>query len=135
MSVQPYPLLAGATGERVSLLGAVRDLVSVLRRAAGIAEDGADPGASAPAGSEAPPDWLDPGRVVATLDADAMLDAGEVPLGRVNQAAESLAPGELLRIDSSFRPAPLVEAIARQGFRSFTREAVPGRFESFVSRV
>ena len=41
--------------------------------------------------------------------------------------------GEILRIDSGFRPAPLVEALSKQGFRSYVREASPGRFETFVS--
>jgi hypothetical protein len=67
------------------------------------------------------------------VDADALLDAGDVPLGRVNQQARALAAGELLRIDSSFRPVPLVEALAKQGYRCFVRERVAGRFETFVA--
>ena len=53
----------------------------------------------------------------------------------VNERARGLGPGELLRIDSGFRPDPLVESIAKQGYRSFVREASPGRFETFVSRA
>ncbi|MFI4941789.1 MAG: DUF1858 domain-containing protein [Burkholderiales bacterium] len=80
-----------------------------------------------------PPEWLDSGRVTSSVDADALLDAGDVPLGRVNQQARALAAGELLRIDSSFRPVPLVEALAKQGYRCFVRERVAGRFETFVA--
>lgn len=129
-----------ATLEQAAGVGgvAVRDLVAALRRAAGIGEaDGpadAGAGSSATPRAEAPPDWLDPSLVVATLDAEALLDAGEVPLTRVGETARGLGPGEILRVDSGFRPVPLVEALARQGCRSFVRETSPGRFETFVSR-
>ena len=126
-----------ATLEQAAGVGgvAVRDLVAALRRAAGL--DDAPPGESGPveAGvASVPPDWVSSGRVVVTIDAEALLDAGEVPLPVVNEKARGLGPGELLRIDSGFRPAPLVESLAKQGFRSFVREASPGRFETFVSR-
>jgi hypothetical protein len=125
-----------ATLEQAAGVGgvAVRDLVATLRRAAGLGDASpGDPG-SVEAGASVPPDWVGSDRVVATLDAEALLDAGEVPLTLVNERARGLGPGELLRIDSGFRPAPLVEALAKQGFRTFVREASPGRFETFVSR-
>ena len=126
-----------ATLEQAAGVGgvAVRDLVAALRRAAGL--DDASPGepARVEAGvASVPPDWVSSGRVVVTIDAEALLDAGEVPLPVVNEKARGLGPGELLRIDSGFRPAPLVESLSKQGFRSFVREASPGRFETFVSR-
>ena len=49
-------------------------------------------------------------------------------------AGRALAAGELLRVDSGFRPAPMVEALSKRGFRSFVREVTPGRFETFFSR-
>jgi hypothetical protein len=124
-----------ATLEQAAGVGgmAVRDLVATLRRAAGVEEDAASGASAAPAGPESPPDWLVPARVVATLDADALLDAGQVPLPLVNEKARALGPGELLRVDSGFRPVPLVEAFARQGFRAFVRETAAGRFETFVT--
>lgn len=127
-----------ATLEQAAGVGgvAVRDLVASLRRAAGIADDVVPAGAAgAPAAQpESPPGWLDLARVTATLDADALLDAGQVPLGLVNEKAQALAPGEILRVDSGFRPVPLVEALAKQGLRTFVREAAPGCFETFAAR-
>ena len=113
----------------------VRELVAALRRAAGM-EDATpgDAGASASTPTEVPPDWVDVARVAQTLDAEALLDAGEVPLTVVNARASALGPGELLRIASGFRPVPLVEALGRQGYRCFVRETGPGRFETFVAR-
>jgi hypothetical protein len=127
-----------ATLEQAAGVGgvAVRDLVAALRRAAGIGEEGGSPDAVAgsPAGPQVSPDWLDPSRVVATVDADALLDLGDVPLTRVNEKARALAPGDLLRVDSGFRPVPLVDALSKQGFRAFVRATAPGRFETFFSR-
>jgi hypothetical protein len=112
----------------------VRELVAALRRAAGIedaaAVEGDASGGSAP---QAPPQWLDRGRVTEVLDAEALLDAGEVPLTRVGARARALGPGELLRIDSGFRPIPLLEALGKQGYRCFERELANGRFETFVA--
>jgi hypothetical protein len=127
-----------ATLEQAAGVGGVpvRELVATLRRAAGIEAGAAslDTGMDAPPGSPASPDWLDLSRVVVTLDADALLDAGQVPLTLVIEKARALALGQILRVDSGFRPVPLVEALAKQGLRSFVRETTPGRFETFVSR-
>lgn len=127
-----------ATLEQAAGVGgiAVRDLVATLRRAAGL-DDTAEGGFSAFEGGSASlsDDWVSSGRLVLTLDAEALLDAGEVPLPVVNEKARGLGPGERLRIDSAFRPVPLVESLAKQGFRTFVREASPGRFETFVSRA
>ena len=111
----------------------VRELVAALRRAAGLEVAAlGDAGSRDDAGPQAPPEWLDPRRVAETLDAEALLDAGEVPLTRVGARARALGPGALLRIESGFRPVPLVEALARLGYRCFVRENAPGRFETFV---
>jgi len=112
---------------------AVRELVATLRAAVGQApdapggEEGTDSGVASP-----PPDWLDEARVSTTVDADALLDAGEVPLARINGAANDLASGGLLRVDSGFRPAPLIEALSKQDYRCYVREEPGGRFATFV---
>jgi hypothetical protein len=112
----------------------VRELVAALRRAAGIPDAAAVEGdASGGSTPQAPPEWLDRGRVTDVLDAEALLDAGEVPLTRVGARTRALGPGELLRIDSGFRPVPLVEALAKQGSRCFVRSARRGRFETFIT--
>lgn len=125
-----------ATLEQAAAVGGVpvRELVAALRRAAGIEAADAEAGPSDAGAPQAPPDWLDPARVVATLDADALLDAGEVPLNLVSARARTLGPGDLLRVESGFRPVPLLEALGRQGCRWFARETAPGRFETFVTR-
>jgi len=128
-----------ATLEQAAGVGGVpvRELVAALRRAAGIDSAAPQGETAAESASEAstPPEWLDPGRVTSTLDADALLDAGVVPLGRVNDQVRALGAGELLRIDSGFRPVPLIEALGKQGHRCFVRETAAGRFETFVDQA
>ena len=123
-----------ATLEQAAGVGgvAVRDLVSALRRAAGLEDDAAGATGGAAAAGATPPAWLDTVRVVETIDAEALLDKGEVPLARVNERARTLQPGEALLVVSSFRPVPLLDALARQDHATFVREAAPSRFETFV---
>ena len=111
----------------------VRDLVAKLRAAVGQADE--VPVVEGPEGGEGPPPaWLDESQVAEVLDAERLLDSGEVPLGRVNAALAVLPAGRLLRVDSSFRPAPLLEALTRQGHRCHVRQEAPGRFATFVAR-
>jgi len=123
-----------ATLEQAAGVGgvAVRDLVTALRRAAGLGDDDADATGGASGSGTTPPAWLDTVRIVETIDAEALLDKGEVPLARVNARARALQPGEALLVVSSFRPVPLLDALARQDQATFVREATPGRFETFV---
>jgi len=124
-----------ATLEQAAGVGgvAVRDLVAALRRAAGLADD-EGPGAAggAPAPPRETPAWVAAARVVETIDAEALLERGEIPLARVNERARALRPGEALRVLSSFRPAPLLDALDRQGLATFVRETGSGRFETLV---
>jgi hypothetical protein len=126
-----------ATLEQAAGVGGVpvRELVATLRRAAGIEADTAvGGGPDGTGGPQEEPAWLDASRVVETIDADVLLDAGQVPLTLVNEKARALRSGQVLRVASGFPPIPLVEALGKQGFRSFVREAAPGRFETFVGR-
>ncbi len=117
----------------------VRRLVAVLREAAGLPPeetgDGeAVPEAESPQLLESPPDWVQSRGIRTTLDADKLLEAGEVPLGPVQQAARELASGEVLRITSTFRPSPLLEALEGHGFRTCVVRATPGTFHVYVTR-
>ena len=113
---------------------AVRELVAALRSAADQEPDGVEEGGAGPASDTAtPPEWLDESQVATVISADALLDAGEVPLARVNGAAAGLAAGTLLRVDSGFRPTPLIDALSKQGHRCHVREEPAGRFATFVA--
>lgn len=59
--------------------------------------------------------WLTAGRVVEEIDADAMLERGIHPIGKIREAVGGLGPGEVVVLRSSFRPQPLIETLRRSG--------------------
>ncbi len=59
--------------------------------------------------------WLTDGRVVEEIDADAMLERGVHPIGKIREAVGALGPGEVVVLRSSFRPQPLIETLRRAG--------------------
>jgi hypothetical protein len=109
----------------------VRDLVAALRTAAGCQGhervEAEEPVSAGPA-----PDWLDESRVRVTIDVDRLLAAGEVPLVHAQHALQGLLAGDLLRLTSSFRPAPLVDALHQSGHRTFSTSYAPDRFHTYV---
>jgi hypothetical protein len=125
-----------ATLRQAAVIGGleVRALVTVLRRAAGQPTEGAfrdDEADLGEAFSPVRPAWVDTGLLRGVIDADQLLARALVPLPAVAEAARALHAGEVVRVDASFRPHPLVEALAKQGFRGWVGEVGPGRFVSY----
>lgn len=108
-------------GKAASIAGVrVRDLVVTLRRAAGQPVDDEDLG---PLSDETdsdggPADWVEAARVVWTLDADQLLDAGVQPITEAQNRASGLRNDELGLIRSSFRPTPLIDLLEQKGHRT-----------------
>jgi hypothetical protein len=114
-----------ATLEKAAAIGgvSVRDVVRALRSAAGqdLGEPAAAPApdataapAPAPAAAETPA-WVRDGVVVHEVDADAMLAKDVHPLVHVRTHAAQLTEGQLLRLDVSFRPVPLLDVLTGAG--------------------
>lgn len=114
----------------------VPTLVATLRAAAGQDEGPADAAAAATASDGviggAMPAWVTNAAIADTIDADAMLAQGVHPLGLVRQKAAALAPGEVLRLDVAFRPAPLIETLLAAGHPVWCDEDDAGRFHAYV---
>lgn len=125
-----------ATLEQAARIGgiSVRDLVRRLREAAGQSGGEVDEPSVLPGAVEAPA-WLERDRVRIRLDADAILAAGDHPLGKVRQALASVEPGEIVELASSFRPEPLIDALARAGLLVYSTELSPGRHATFIRRA
>ncbi len=112
-----------------------------MREAAGLPNDVSTPlceeetdASQARPNAETPqPRWITEGEVVATFDADKLLEAGTVPLVPVMQRARALLTGELLRIDASFRPTPLLEQVQANGFRCHVEKAPNKGFSTYVT--
>ena len=79
--------------------------------------------------------WPVDARVVETVDAGPLLEAGEFPLERVRAAAQRLAAGEGVLVLSPFEPVPLVDALRAGGYRCATRRVGPDAFETLVVKA
>jgi hypothetical protein len=114
----------------------LRELITGLRVAAGqpADEDGTDVGEDRPASSQdGPADWVDASRVVWTIDADRILNDGGQPINEAQNNARGLGNGDLGLIRSSFRPAPLIDLLEKQGYRTAVVRSGDS-FATFVSR-
>jgi hypothetical protein len=124
-----------ATLEKAAQMGGVpvRTLVGVLRQAAGqpAGETGSAPAGPTPADTP-PPAWFAEDRVRTTLNADALLAAGEMPLARINQALHAGAPGHLVCLVSSFRPAPLLDALEKAKHATWVRQMDGGCYHTYI---
>ena len=114
----------------------VSSLVSALRKAAGHENpaDYGDPHASSEGASvsSGPPAWVDPQRITETLDVDEHISRGEHPLNEVLKLAAALAPGDLIKLTSSFAPVPLIETLKQQGYETATHSLKGGKFENYI---
>jgi hypothetical protein len=120
-----------ATLEQAARIGgiSVKELVLKLRAATGQSDGEV---ADTAAATEQSSDWVQNATVTRHLDADAVLARGENPLGVVRQNAAELAPGEALRLTSSFRPAPLLDMLSRNGTPTFCEEVAPNEFVTYI---
>jgi hypothetical protein len=114
----------------------LRELTTALRRAAGFPDDDGGLDAGGPAeisDGDEPAPWVDASRVRWTVDADELLAAGKEPITDVVEKARLLGVENLGLIRSSFRPAPLIELLEKQGFRIAVVRSDDG-FATFVGR-
>jgi hypothetical protein len=137
-------------GQAAAIAGIdARQLVIALRRAAGqpVGEDAivsaAQAGARGPCelaagGTDLTVDALPslPGGAVPTetVDADAMLNAGEVPLKAIFDRAMALRPESTLDVLIAFRPIPLIDKLTVHGFVCALGRAADGRYVLRVTR-
>jgi len=116
----------------------VPELVRTLRKAVGLdVEPDAQARSPMPADADeaaAAPGWVIVENVRETIDVDALLDEGVVPLASVLKQARELKGPEILRVVSTFRPAPLIEKLEASGFRCHVHAADAGCFETWVGQ-
>jgi len=124
-----------ATLEQAARIGGIsaRDLIKKLREATGQAGLDVLPSADGFAAGEAP-GWLSEDNVRHHIDADSMLETGVHPIGKVRECVAALETGEIVRLTSSFRPAPLIETMQRSGLAVYSAETSPGRHVTYFAR-
>jgi uncharacterized protein (DUF2249 family) len=74
-------------------------------------------------------------QVYKELDVRPILREGGEPFQDIMAAVQSLAPGEGLRLLSTFKPTPLLPLMSRQGFSSETHELDTGDWEIIFSPI
>jgi len=106
---------------------AIGEVIGRLRVAAGhedpwseSAEDHDEDGAGTPQ-----PAWLDTSAVATTLDARPLIDAGEQPLSRVLRELKALEEGQVYALVTPFVPAPMIDAVEKKGYRSWSHREGP----------
>ena len=105
-----------ATLKQAAKIGGV-SLQTMIRRLRDVTGQGGPDLPVLQSRQDAPADasWLTDGRVVEEIDADAMLERGVHPIGKIREAVGALGPGEVVVLRSSFRPQPLIETLRRAG--------------------
>ena len=119
------------TLEQAARLGGLSacELVQRLRGAAGQPDED-EPGGMHPGA----PGWLCADSIRHNIDATSMLERGVHPIGTVRECVATLAPGEIIRLTSGFRPAPLIDLMSRSGLAVYSTETSPGSHETFFAR-
>ncbi|MDP6039602.1 MAG: DUF1858 domain-containing protein [Candidatus Latescibacteria bacterium] len=107
-----------------------RQMIQTLRKAVGQAVDDIAE-INEPEGEK--PDWVDAGQVRTTIDADALLAKGDMPLTPVMAAAREIRPGDLVQVFVGFKPTPMIEALEKQNFRTYVHSKLDGGFELLIA--
>ena len=131
------PILRKTVGRIASLSQAaaigkvsLTEMVNALRTEAGIQEVFAANVDVDVTSAEAPA-WFKPAQIVKTLDARPLLEAGEHPVQRVLQETKALDPGKIYELITPFLPAPLIEAVQKQGLQAWSSEVEPAVFHTY----
>jgi TusA-related sulfurtransferase len=122
------------TLEQAARVGGIRvsAMIMALRGALGVGGDTIEDGEEW-SGEEAPP-WVRDAVPTAALDAGALLDAGTTPVGEASRRLAEMAGGQVLKIDSPFIPAPLVDALRAKGHAVHAQPNDQGAWEVWIQK-
>ena len=82
-------------------------------------------------GSETKPDWVTAAAAI-VIDAGALLEAEKNPLAEVRKAMKKLEPGQTLRLDTDFLPAPLIDTFKEDGIPVWTEKLSDNEFHTWL---
>ena len=124
-----------ASLSQVAAIGKVSltEMINELRAQAGIQEKFA-PELDADVVSSEKPAWVSESRIVKTLDARPLLEAGEHPVQQVLNECKDLKPYEIYVLITPFLPAPLIENAKKQGLLAWATEKEKGVFKTHFTR-
>jgi len=124
-----------ATLRQVAQVGniSVGHLVNTLRQQAGLSELTEGLASGVEVGS-APPEWFDPAKIVRSLDARPMIEAGRQPMGTALSQLRQLSEGQIYELITPFVPVPLIDVARQQGYRCWTSHIAPEEFKTYFTK-
>ncbi|NOZ78800.1 MAG: DUF1858 domain-containing protein [Acidobacteria bacterium] len=104
------------------------ELVMALRRELGQA--GGEAAAVSEDVSPSPrPTWVEVTEPSVVLNGDELMAQGHTPVNAVRRRLGELAPGQVLLLEVSFKPEPLIQALQHQGFNLHAEPAGGGAWK------
>jgi len=67
------------------------------------------------------PTWFDPSKIIKTLDARPLLEAGEHPVNQVLTELKKIQAGQIYALITPFLPAPMIDKIKKKGYLVWTQ--------------
>lgn len=133
------PILRRTVAKATSLRQAARvagielsTMINRLRQAAGQAPDMSASSDGESASSK--PEWVVPSEVSRSLDACAMIEAGEHPMGQVMGDLKQLSNGDIYELITPFEPAPLIDLARSKGFETWSDGSLEGIVRTYFRR-
>jgi hypothetical protein len=111
-----------------------KDLVQSLRAELGVEGGAVDEGRVQDRDTGEAPSWVDVD-AKAAIDAGALLDAGETPVGVVSRALAGMGAGEVLVVVAPFQPAPMIDSLRSKGHEVYSRADDDGACKVWVRRA
>jgi len=109
------------------------DLLNQLREAVGQKPIMVDAAKNQEKRKENIPTWITefPKEIIR---ANELLDKGDNPLAKSFNILRKINEGEVLAIESDFRPEPLIEEFEKQGHEVYSQEVEAGKFLTYVKK-
>ena len=77
--------------------------------------------------------WVDKNKIVKTLDARPLLENGGHPISHVQEEIKKLQKDEIYLLITPFNPAPLLEAVEKQGFKTASVKIEEDEIHNYIS--
>lgn len=97
------------------------ELIQKLRIAAGLSVSGIDSIDDGNDNKERPL-WADQSKISTRFDARPVIESGNSPMQEILQRASSLKSGEVLFLQASFKPVPIIDILVSKGYEVWADE-------------
>ncbi len=92
------------------------EMVSTLRRVAGLATVEIYTDKNTCEEDEETPEWFDETKITIRFDATPVIDSGQSPMQEIIRLANHLKEGEIMELTAPFKPVPVIDLLKGKGF-------------------